>query len=394
MGVGKGERLLFFLCLAAALLGLALIYSATRYDPDLHSLAGKQGVALAAGVGLCLVLQWVDVRGLLEGLWWLLPPCAVGLLLLLVPFGNDDGTGNRSWLALPGGLFNLQPGEVVKVIFLLLLALQLRKLGERGVNRPGSVALLLLHVGGLCALTYGVSGDIGMVAVYLGIYLVMLWSAGVHPLWLLAQVGAGMGGVVLLWPRLPEYVRSRFQVVWDHDADPLGTGFQQGRSLLAIGSGQVTGQGFLQGTQTQSPSASALPARHTDFLFSVAGEELGLVGCLVILALLGAVLLRCAWLARRSRDPLFSLTAMGVAGMFGVQTVLNVGMCLYVAPVVGVTLPFFSYGGSSLVMAFGAVGILCSLSQGKLGGNGSPLEGITPPGRGRLGTFPKRRYVP
>ena len=88
--------------------------------------------------------------GLLEGLWWLLPPCAVGLLLLLVPFGNDDGTGNRSWLALPGGLFNLQPGEVVKVIFLLLLALQLRKLGERGVNRPGSVALLLLHVGG-CA---------------------------------------------------------------------------------------------------------------------------------------------------------------------------------------------------------------------------------------------------
>ena len=106
------------------------------------------------------------------------------------------------------------------------------------------------------------------------------------------------------------------------------------------------------------------------------------------------MLLRCVWLARRSRDPLLSLTAMGVAGMFGVQTVLNVGMCLYVAPVVGVTLPFFSYGGSSLVMAFGAVGILCSLSQGKLGGNGSPLKGITSPGRGRLGTFPKRRYVP
>ena len=145
--------------------------------------------------------------------------------------------------------------------------------------------------------------------------------------------------------------------------------------MLAIGSGQVTGQGYLQGIQTQSASASALPARHTDFIFSVAGEELGLVGCLAILALLGAILLRCVWLARRSRDPLFASVAMGVAGMFGAQTLLNVGMCLYVAPVVGVTLPFFSYGGSSLLMAFGAVGILLSMRQGELGGNGSWLRG-------------------
>ena len=101
-------------------------------------------------------------------------PAERRLLLLLVPFGNDDGTGNKSWLALPGGLFNLQPGEVVKVTFLLLLALQLQKQGEKGLNRPKSVVLLLLHVLALCALVYGVSGDIGMVAVYLDIYLVML----------------------------------------------------------------------------------------------------------------------------------------------------------------------------------------------------------------------------
>lgn len=375
MGSKRGEWTLFFLCLAAAGYGLALIYSATRYDPELHSMVAKQGVALAGGVTVCLVLRVLDVRRLLERLWWLLPPLNAGLLLLLVPFGNDDGTGNKSWLALPGGLFNLQPGEVVKVTFLLLLALQLQKQGEKGLNRPKSAALLLLHVLALCSLVYGVSGDIGMVAVYLAIYLVMLWSAGVHPLWLLGQVGAGVGAVVLLWSRLPDYVRQRFLVVFDHDLDPLGTGFQQARSLLAIGSGQVTGQGYLQGTQTQSASASALPARHTDFIFSVAGEELGLVGCLAILALLGAILLRCVWLARRSRDPLFASVAMGVAGMFGAQTLLNVGMCLYVAPVVGVTLPFFSYGGSSLLMAFGAVGILLSMRQGELGGNGSWLRG-------------------
>lgn len=350
------------LCLAAALYGLALIWSATRYDEALHSLPMKQLIALGGGVGLCLILRALPVRTVIQKGWWALAVVNVGLLLLLVPFGNEDGTGNKSWLALPGGIFNLQPGEVVKVGFLCLLALQLTRLGEKGLNRPKAVLLLAAHVLGLCGLVWGVSGDLGMVTVYLCIYVVMLWSAGVHPLWLLGELAAGVGGVVLLWPRLPEYVRLRFLVVWDHDLDPLGKGFQQGRSLLAIGSGQVTGQGYLQGTQTQSPSASSLPARHTDFIFSAAGEELGLVGCLAILALLLAVVLGCMALARRREDKLLASTAMGVAGMLGAQTILNVGMCLYAAPVIGVTLPFFSYGGSSLLASFGAVGILLSLA--------------------------------
>ena len=349
------------LCLAASLYGLALIWSATRYDPDLHSLPMKQAIALGAGLGLCLLLRALPVRTILEKGWWLLAAGNVTLLLLLIPFGNDDGTGNKSWLALPGGIFNLQPGEFVKVGFLLLLALQLTRLEKWGLNRPKAVLLLTGHVLGLCGLVWVVSGDLGMVTVYLCIYFVMLWGAGVHPLWLLGELAAGVGAVVLLWPRLPEYVRLRFLVVWDHDLDPLGKGFQQGRSLLAIGSGQVTGQGYLQGTQTQSGSASALPARYTDFIFSVAGEELGLAGCLGILVLLAAILGGCMLLARNG-DRLLSCTAMGVAGMLGAQIILNVGMCLYAAPVIGVTLPFFSYGGSSLLACFGAVGILLSLA--------------------------------
>lgn len=371
MGRRKQERWLPALCLAAALYGLALIFSATRYDPALHTTVGKQGVALGGGLLLCLLLQAVDLRRVLEQRWWLLPLVNTGLLLLLVPLGNDDGTGNKSWLALPGGFFNLQPAEVVKLTFLLLLAFQISKLREKGLDRPKTVFLLLLHVLALCGLLYGVSGDMGMVAVYLAIYLGMLWAAGVHPLWLLGQIAAGVALLVLLWPRLPDYVRLRFQVVLDHDLDPLGKGFQQERSLLALGSGQGLGQGYLQGTQTQSTSPSALPARHTDFIFSVAGEELGLAGCLTILVLLGAIVLRCLWLAHRSSDPLFTTAAAGVATMFGAQTLLNVGMCLYVAPVVGVTLPFFSYGGSSLLSSFGAVGLVLSLRQEPLGGSGS-----------------------
>ena len=360
--IGGGERR-FLLCLAASLYGLALIWSATRYDAALHGAAVRQAAALGLGAALCRVLPLLDLRRLLERAWPLLAAGETVLLLLLIPLGNEDGTGNRSWIALPGGVFNLQPAELVKVSFLLLLSLQLDRLDRRG--RLGSLPGLLLPAGhalALCGLLFAVSGDMGMVAVYLGIYLAAVWGAGVRPLWLVLQLAAGAGGAVLLWPRLPEYVRIRFLVVLDHELDPLGKGFQQGRSLLAIGSGQLTGQGYLQGLQTQSAAASSLPARHTDLIFAAAGEELGLLGCLVILALLAGIVWSCAGLARGTEDRLLRAAALGAAGMFGFQTLCNVGMCLYVAPVIGVTLPFFSYGGSSLLSSFLMMGVLEALA--------------------------------
>lgn len=164
----------------------------------------------------------------------------------------------------------------------------------------------------------------------------------------------------------------RFLVVFDHGLDPLGKGFQQERSLLAHWFGPGHGPGIPPGDPDPEPLpvGPAQPGTRISF-FAVAGEELGLVGCMLILALLGAILFRCVWLAHRSRDPLFAAVAMGVAGVFGAQTILNIGMCLYVAPVVGVTLPFFSYGGSSLLTAFGGVGIVMSMKQEKLGGSGN-----------------------
>lgn len=355
------ERALPLLSLAAACFGLALIYSATRYDPALHALPAKQAAALAAGLAGALVLTWVDLERLLDRLWWLLAAGNVGLLLLLVPLGNDDGTGNRSWLALPGGLFNLQPAELGKLVFVLLLARQLVRLERGGLARPRALLGPAVHALGLCGLLWAVSGDVGMVTVYLGVYLVMLWAAGSPPWWLLAQIGAGVGALALLWRRLPEYIRLRVAVVLDHDLDPLGKGFQQERSLLAIGSGRVTGQGWLQGIQTQSAASSALPERHTDFLFAVCGEELGLIGCVLVLALLAAVVLRCVRIAARAEGALLRHVAVGVGASLAVPALLNLGMCLYAAPVIGVGLPFFSYGGSAMVSDLLAVGAVLSL---------------------------------
>ena len=355
------KRLLLF-SLLASLLGLAAIFSATRYAPELHSCVWKQGAAVVLGLVLWLPLSVLDIRALLRRFWWLPAAGNVGLLLLLIPFGRDDGTGNRSWLTLPGGVFHLQPAELVKVGFLLLLALQLERRRERGLDHPVSVLLLALHGLGMTGLLWGTSGDMGMAAVFLALWLVTLWSGGLSPLWLVGILAAGVAGFFILWSRLPEYVRLRFLVVMDHDLDPFGKGFQQGRSLLALGSGGLTGQGYLRGLQTQSSSASSLPARHTDFIFSAVGEELGLLGCLAVLVLLGLIVFTCLRLSRQAEDPFFRDVSLGAAGIFGVQAVLNIGMCLYAAPVVGVTLPFFSYGGSSLVTKLLLVGLLRSLA--------------------------------
>ena len=140
-------------------------------------------------------------------------------------------------------------------------------------------------------------------------------------------------------------------------------GCQQNRSVLAIGSGGLFGMGYLNGTQTQSLSEESLPARHTDEIFAVCGEEFGLVGCVLLLALLGGIILRCVWVARRACSPQSALIAMGYAGMLIAQVGVNVGMCLYVFPVVGITLPFISYGGSSILTMFAAMGIVSSIKM-------------------------------
>ncbi|MEG2001063.1 MAG: FtsW/RodA/SpoVE family cell cycle protein [Evtepia sp.] len=359
----KGDWTLFLLCVCANIYGLILIYSATRYTPDLHSAVIKQIFAMLVGFLAFAFFTFVDIELILERFWPYIAGFNVLFLLLLIPFGNDDGTGNKSWIEIPGTPFNIQPAEIVKLTFVLLIALQFSRLRKSGVSRPSSLLQTAGHTLCLCALIFVVSSDMGMALVYMSVFVIIAWAAGVQILWFLLAIG-GVGGVgFLVWPHLPNYIQMRVMVVLDHSLDPLGKGFQQMRSLLAIGSGQLTGQGYLRGIQTQSTASSALPARHTDFIFSVAGEEFGLIGCVLILAILTTIIIRCIWIARTAHNPLCAYIAVGYAGMLAIQTALNVGMCLFVFPVVGLTLPFFSYGGSSLVALYIAMGILSGVKM-------------------------------
>ena len=152
-------------------------------------------------------------------------------------------------------------------------------------------------------------------------------------------------------------------MIFDHSYDVQGAGWQQTRSLLAIGSGGVFGQGYMSGLQTQSAESTNLPARRTDLIFSVCGEELGLVGCLLIMILLAAIIFRVLLVARRAETSFSCYVCVGIAAMLIYQTVINIGMCLFIMPVIGVTLPFFSYGGSSIVTLFTAMGVVSGIKM-------------------------------
>ena len=239
---------------------------------------------------------------------------------------------------------------------------------RKGISSFPSVAFLGGHLLFMGAYIFVISGDMGMVTVYCFIFMIMCWVGRVNKWWFIAVGGGLIAAAVLLWNFvLPgtkywtDYRIMRFRVVFDHSLSPERYGWQQSRSLLAIGSGQLTGQGYLHGTQTQSASNSSLPARHTDFIFSVCGEELGLIGCCVLLLLLAAIILRCFYVGMKAENAFSTLVAIGIGGMLLTQVALNVGMCLYVAPVIGITLPFFSYGGSSILTMYIAMGMVSSI---------------------------------
>ena len=192
------------------------------------------------------------------------------------------------------------------------------------------------------------------------IFLGMFFASGVSLWWILA--GAAVIGVSLpfIWRMLPEYMQMRFLVVIDDQIDPLGVGYQAARSKIALGSGQAFGQGLYSGTQTQK---GLLPEKHNDFIYAVAGEELGFVGCVAIILLLVAIIVRCLWVATRARNGMGSLVCVGVASMMIFQVFANIGMCVGLMPVIGITLPFFSYGGSSVMTTFMAMGLVSSVKR-------------------------------
>ena len=370
--IQQADLVLLGLCCAATLYGMVLIASATHYmDTDGMSgmirYVGVQGAALLLGLCAYVFMSMIDVEIVLKRWKWVVAFNLIFIGLLLTPLGVGGATtGNQAWLKIPGIPFQIGPAEVVKITFTLLLAKQLEWLREvkRDLKSFPSALMVAGHTIALMGWYVGISGDMGNGLTFFFIFLCMAFVAGFALRWfvlLFAGSGAAIAASVALG-LMPDYMINRFRVLFDHSYDTLGAGWQQTRGLLALGSGGLFGQGYMQGPQTQAGEGS-LPARHTDFIFCVCGEELGMIGCLVVIALLAAIIIRVLLVARRAETPFHCYVCVGVAAMLIFQTVVNIGMCLFVMPVIGLTLPFFSYGGSSLLTLYAAMGVVSGIKK-------------------------------
>ena len=376
--VRQTDMLLWSLCSAATLYGILLILSATHtvYRGSLKYVI-VQGAGWCIGTAAYFLLSGIDIVELSKKWRWILGFNIGLILLLLTPLGLVRN-GNRAWLgvntigaklgieALKNFPITFQPAEIVKITFILLLAYQLVHLSEtRDLKRFTNVIQPTVHVVFMFCFYYVISHDAGSGLVYLFIFVCMAFAAGFAARWLVLGIGGVTVGLVAAWKfrLLRGDWYDRIMVVLDHSYQPQKAGWQQTRGMIALGSGGLTGQGLFHGTQTQSPYRASLPERQTDYIFCVCGEELGFLGCLAVISILLAIVIRCFAVARDANTKLESLVCVGMAGMLIFQTVANIGMCLFLLPVVGLTLPFFSYGGSSIVTLYAAMGIVSGIKK-------------------------------
>ncbi|HSU73763.1 MAG TPA: rod shape-determining protein RodA [Terrabacter sp.] len=345
--------------LGLSLLGCVLVWSATRASAG-GSAALKQLVALAVGVGCAALVTRLDVRAVRAAAPVVYVLAVLGLVAVVSPLGSTVN-GSRSWIRLPGG-FSLQPSELMKVALAIGLAMLLAERAERGLRQRSRDVVLAWVVAGLPVLLVLAQPDLGSALVLVTMSVVIIAAAGAPVLWTAAVVVAGAAAVAaaFLTPVLSGYQRNRLRAFLDPSLDPQGIGYQTRQVRIAIGSGGLTGQGLFEGHQTQG---GFIPFQETDFVFSVAGEELGFLGAAGLVVLIGFIVVRCLVVARRA-DAFGRLVAIGVAMWFGVQAFENIGMNLGLMPVTGLPLPFVSSGGSSLIASWIALGLVGNLAAG------------------------------
>lgn len=360
----KADLVLLGIIGVTTLYGLVLVATATNYTGE-HRDVIVQAVAAGLGLVAYFFFSVVDVEHFSEKWKWFLLFNVGFILLLLTPLGVEK-YGNRSWLYASWMPTSIQPAEIVKLTYTVLLAKQVAWFQEnRKMRGLDSLFWPAAHAGFMFVLIVVVSSDAGSALVYLVIYAGMAFAAGLRWYWFAAGFGtAGVGITTLVvLDKVPSHMMERFKVLLDHSYDPKGVGWQQTQGLMALGSGGVFGQGLFNGVQTQSTNPASLPERQTDFIFCVAGEELGLVGCVAIIILEALIIYRCFRTARMARSPMESLVCVGFATMLMFQTIENIGMCLFVMPVIGLTLPFFSSGGSSVLTLYAAMGIVSGIRK-------------------------------
>ncbi|MFJ6132508.1 FtsW/RodA/SpoVE family cell cycle protein [Janibacter terrae] len=355
----RSDLVLVAAALTASGLGALLVHSATRAEAGSVYLV-RHLLNLGIGLVLALLVLRLD-RAVLRALAPFVYAVGIlGLALVLTPLGSEIN-GSRSWIQLPGG-FSIQPSELAKVGLCVALPMLLAPAAERRQRPRPREVLLAGVVTAVPVLLVMAQPDLGSALVLVALALGVLVVSGAAWPWLVGVLVAVVTAVTAAFttPLLSPYQRDRLTAFLDPSADPLGIGYQTQQVRAAIAGGGWGGQGLHAGELTGS---GAIPFQETDFVFSVAGEELGFVGAAFVVVLLGLVVGRVALAGTRTDDPFVRLVCWAVAAWFAVQSVENIGMNLGLLPVTGLPLPFLSYGGSSMFACWAAMGLVVAVSH-------------------------------
>ena len=352
-----GEKLIEFnwgfllLVTLIACMGFAMLYSVA--DGSLSPWAYRQMIRFAMGVGIMIVAALIDIRTWMRFAY---PAYAVTFVMLVaVEFIGFTGMGAQRWLNL--GFVQIQPSELMKITLLLALARYFHGLTLEEVSMPRHVVIPVLMI----ALPMGlvvIQPDLGTALLLGAGGAVMFFAAGLRWRYFIFTGAAALAAIPIVWSRLHDYQKNRVFPFLDPERDPLGAGYHILQSKIALGSGGLFGKGFMEGTQSH---LNFLPEKHTDFIFTMLGEELGLAGGLALLGLYFLVLAFAFNVAVQCRNQFGRLLAIGVAVNFFFYIFINVAMVMGLLPVVGVPLPLVSYGGTAMLSLMFAFGLMMSV---------------------------------
>lgn len=313
-----------------------------------------QAITTLVGFILMVIISAIDLEDLINRIWPIFIGISIVGLVIVLLFGTSPDGSQNNWIKIPGIPIEIQPSEFVKITFIFSFAKHISLVKDH-INKFTTVLLLALHgfaIIGLLLLT----GDLGSALIYIIIMGAMLFSAGLSTWYFLAALAIMAILFPYIWPHLAKYQQMRILCGFNPELDPEKYGYNALKSREAIANGGFFGQGMFGGTKYQS-----VPVVYADFLFAALVEKFGVFGSMLYMACISIMIIRLIWMANKSKNSLVSLVYIGICAILLAQTIENIGMCLGMLPVVGITLPFFSYGGSSLLSLFLCLGVIQSM---------------------------------
>ncbi len=356
----KFDYLLLGLVLILAAIGLVVFSSAVKERP---SLLKPQILGLIMGIALCLILSAIDYKDL-KVLSLFIFFSAMGLMVLVLFFGKGEELGSKNWLNIAGMSF--QPSEYAKIAYIILASVFLERIKDSQEKNKADIIKFLVY----SCIAIGMvilQKDYGTAMVFAFIFFMFIYIAGIPYRYIFILCGGAGLSLPFIWVYvLNDKRRDRILTFISPERDPLGGGYNVRRSIQAIGSGRLFGQGYGNGLLTQN---RGVPVNESDFIFSVVGEEFGFIGGCIIILLGLLILLRIIYISKNASDSYGAFICIGVAGMLGFNFIENIGMSVGLLPVTGLPLPFVSQGGTALLFYFSAVGIVLSVSSRRKRGN-------------------------